>query len=59
MQNIFKKLNDAYKGNYDDGKKLEKVTFDDNDDLERYVSKSDYSKHALCFSIGWNEFDPP
>ena len=34
------------------------ITFKDNDEIDQYTKSKDYSKKMLCFTIGWNLFDP-
>ena len=33
-------------------------TFDTSADLEDYVKSFSYSTEALCFALGWDEYDP-
>ena len=57
LDNIFKKVNAAYSAN-NDGKEFKPQRFKTNDELNEYSKGSDYYGKALCFTIGWNTFDP-
>ena len=34
------------------------IPFKDNEEIDHYTQSKDYSKKMLCFTMGWNSFDP-
>ena len=61
MEAVFNELAEAYETSYTDTShsyKMSKKDFETNDDIDEYVTSFSYPDHALCFAIGWHEFDP-
>ena len=61
LEAVFKELADAYETSYAGTShiyKMNRKDFETNDDIDEYVSSFSYADHALCFAIGWQEFDP-
>lgn len=59
LESVFKELAQAYKvANAMQGFELHKKIFKDDEELEDHVLEYNYKDNALCFAIGWHEFDP-
>ena len=61
LEDIFEELNEAYttaNEEFDKGYTLNKQEFTSNDELDDHVTKLSYRRHALCFALAWEEFDP-
>lgn len=61
LQTIFSEISEAYKINnkiIDEKLWLTNLTFDSVGDLQDYVKKKDYASNQLCFSYGFEQFEP-
>ena len=60
LEAVFNELAEAYETSYADTShsyKMTKKEFETNNDIDDYVSAFNYQDQALCFAIGWHEFD--